>query len=359
MKSCTEDAAFLVLFQSTEINHLNAEVKRLKDGLERAQGNNNDGEEKQKIIDELRKMVMDADQAKRSRLRSGYLAIHYDSSSTEIKQLKAELRCLKMENDNLKNENVMLKKSESLKKLSKLREDSQKTELENKEDVQLFTKTKQPYPIQTNTPARGTVVKVDTEKYTLFQHKTADKPFMRMSADNLTVDNDDDSKAKQLKVKQPTDKEKTNPDLDFKFPNCENESLGHKRSTSKDRADKRSLSKDRSGKRVTFVSDLADHDKNDKMDTSAKVSNAHEISEGVDVSQAYTNETMSNSNGRATGSKSDKGQLVSRKKPSHLRAKSATRRSASLNSLSSSRDIMKMSSQLIQKSRNLRQNTNR
>lgn len=331
-------------------------MKRLKEELEKLEAVSGESNEKQKIIDELRKMVMDADVSKKSRLRSGYLALHYDSSSSEIKQLKAELRALKTENDNLKTENLMLKKSDSLKKLAKLKEDlgQNTTEPEKTEETQMLTKSslKQQYIMQAQIPVRTTARSTERQ---VFQYQGVQRTFMRASADDVqSAESDNDGKLKQPKTKY-TDKDKFNAELEFKFSNIDNESLGQKRSTSKDRG----------GKRVTFVSDLGKETSTDnipKVSTGANLISSETETSGNTVTQATTITTVpSIPNGSVKTSLGKSGEKptlpVTRKKPSHLKTKSTTRRAASLNSLSSSRDIMKMSSQLIQKSRSLRQST--
>ena len=344
------------LLQGTEINHLTAEVKRLKDELEKLEAVSGERDEKQKIIDELRKMVMDADVSKKSRLRSGYMALHYDSSSSEIKQLKTELKAMKTENETLKTENVMLKKSENLKKLSKLKdlkdEVSQKKDVESNEDKhqqQLSTKsnTKQQFigTMQTQVPVRVTNRNVERQ---MFQFQGAQRSFMRASADDVHLNADDENKGKQQVKTKFNDKDKFNAELEFKFSNIENESLGQKRSSSKDRA----------GKRVTFVNDLSSNSNTDKgQKLSASVTIAESFGNQTFTSVATSVPHFSNGNMKTSPIKVERPIVAaSRKKTSHLRTKSAARRSASLNSLSTSKDIMKMSSQLIQKSRSLRQN---
>lgn len=312
--------------------------------MEKLEAVTSEKDEKQKIIDELRKMVMEADTSKRNRLRSGYVALHYDSSSTEIKQLRAELGKLRLENENLKSENIMLKRSESLNKLAKMKEQNLKPDIETKEDTPIFAKantcTKQQYAIPGYTPVKSTSKRMDIERQ-IFQHQSAQKSFLRASADDIQNETDNEGKGRQPKPKL-TDKDKLNSELEFKFSSCDVDVTSQKRSSSKERG----------SKRVTFVNEVVNSEKISKLPDAINVKQK-------DVKDTTVNE-QSLPNGNVKGSilKPDTTKTsptVGRKKPSHLRLKSATRRSVSLNSLSSSRDIVKMSSQLIQKSRNLRQ----
>lgn len=340
-------------FQTTEINHLNEEIKKMKEEIEKLQVINSEREEKQKIIDELRKMVMDADTTKKSKLRSSYLALHYDSSSTEIKQLRADIRNLKAENENLKTENLMLKKSDNLKKLAKMREDQAASKPEISNGPQVVTeenkgnnqKSKQlpvagvaSHNMQTRS-AFGR--KLDIDKGTFIT--SGEKPLMKGSLDNIHIpDTTADDKAKLASKLKEREK---HPDLDFKF-NSQNGSLGQKRTPSRDR----------SNKRVTFYTESSENKDNVVRIPTADNENNEDIHK-TKGSANGTGEQSTNGNGKtSSGSKPERSR--GRYKQSHLKAKAATRRSASLNSVTTSRDIMKMSSHLIQKSRNLRHPSN-
>ncbi|WAR17760.1 hypothetical protein MAR_032354 [Mya arenaria] len=330
--------------QATEVNHLNEEIKKLKEELEKLQAINSEREEKQKIIDELRKMVMDADTSKKSKLRSSYLALHYDSNSTEIKQLRAEVRSLMMDNENLKTENLMLKKSENMKKLAKLREDqtnnpklelklSDNAEKEESRDSASRGRTM----VSSHSPYKSPPRKLDTERPSPFLY--LEKSFVRASNDSVnSIDKEADTIGRVAKGK--------GSDLDFKFSETgQNVSLGQKRSPSKDR----------SNKRVTFLSDIGI---GQQYDPSSSESKNPKSSPDFDKEKDKTNSTP---NGHITNVVLAKPEKAppgrGRTKQSSLKARATSKRSSSLNIISNSRDIMKMSSQLIQKSRNLRQPT--
>ncbi|KAL4217980.1 hypothetical protein ACF0H5_022718 [Mactra antiquata] len=343
--------------QTTEITHLNEEIKKMKEEIEKLQVINSEREEKQKIIDELRKMVMDADTTKKSKLRSSYLALHYDSNSSEIKQLRAEVRSLKLENENLKTENLMLKKSDNLKKLAKLREDQAAAKPDipngpqggmdeikgnNPKNKQLPNAGNASHNIQTRS-AFGRRIDIDRGVFVT----SSEKPLMKGSLDNIHLhESATDDKSKQTTRLKEHDKQYQN--LDFKF-NSQNGSLGQKRVPSKDR----------SNKRVTFYTDAGDQ--NDNKDNVVRIPTAdNDNTDDVDKTKASANgnsEQSGNGSGKgSTGTKSDRSR--GRFKQNHLKAKAANKRSASLNSVTTtSRDIMKMSSHLIQKSRNLRHPT--
>ena len=296
-------------------------------------------------------MVMDADTTKKSKLRSSYLALHYDGNVSEIKQLRAEVRNLKMENQSLKTENLMLKKSENLKKLQKLREDFN-PKVENSQgnvsnpnndekNNNQRPKTRHVYAqslqnIQAQSTKGGNSKWTDsTDKANYLFHQSVEK-FQKGSNEHLAVtDTDDKSKLTKSKEKDPQD-------LDFRFSNSHNGLYGQKRSPSKER----------SNKRVTFSNDEtgATDSKDDVVVIpTGQVSVDNENDEGAS-SKTYT----SNSNNQRIV-KSDKTNTRGRPpRQNHAKNRSTNRRSASLNNLQGSRDLVKMSSQLIQKSRTLR-----
>lgn len=337
--------------QTTEINHLNEEIKKLKEEIEKLEAINSEREEKQKIIDELRKMVMDADTTKKSKLRSSYLALHYDSNSSEIKQLRAEVRNLKIDNENLKTENLMLKKSENLKKLAKLREDqtNAKAEVANG-PVSIFdepqvsiTKSKQwQQNSATSSSLQSRGRKGDIDRGMFMPPPSAERQAMRGSLDNIHIM---DSEERSRTSRSSRDKDRDYHDLNFTFAHSQNGTVGQKRTQSKDRS-----------KRVTFLSDMADHYSN--------ADNAVRIPPGQDGSNDQTASDNKEINDNSISSvaanvkNEGKSERSGRAKTRHnLKSKAQSKRSASLNSISSSREIMKMSSHLIQKSRKLRQPT--
>ncbi|XP_060558162.1 structural maintenance of chromosomes protein 6-like [Ruditapes philippinarum] len=229
--------------QATEINHLNEEIKKFKEEIEKLQAINSEREEKQKIIDELRKMVMDADTTKKSKLRSSYLALHYDTNSTEIKQLRAEVRSLKLDNENLKTENLMLKKSENLKKLAKMREDQVNPKIETVNGPQsmfeepkggnLKVKQRHVYGGVTSQSSQmrssfGRRLESDRGMFAAQPHP--ERPGTRGSVDNIhNIDQDEKSKASRSR-----ERERDYQDLDFKFSNSQNGAVGQKRSPNLD-----------------------------------------------------------------------------------------------------------------------------
>jgi len=355
----------ITLLQATEVNHLNEEIKKLKEEIEKLQAVNSEREEKQKIIDELRKMVMEADTSKKSKLRSSYLALHYDSNSSEIKQLRAEVRTLKYENENLKTENLMLKKSENLKKLQKLREEQtvNATAIEVKsvdgDERESVSKGQSASMFATHVPSRNAQArKYEMDRQTSFIYQ--EKSFVRASTEALNqVEKDTEISGRASRPKN-NEKEKEVQDLDFKFSeNAQSVSQGHKRSPSKDRANKR----------VTFLSDLAkqyhehygdsaDPPVASSADTAVKAGGAKPLTNGYASPSGKASENTK-TNGPTAILKAEKQPTPSRGRPkqSSLKTRANQKRSVSLNSISSSRDLMKMSSQLIQKSRTLRQPT--
>lgn len=299
-------------------------------------------------------MVMDADTTKKSKLRSSYLALHYDTNSTEIKQLRAEVRSLKLDNENLMTENLMLKKSENLKKLAKMREDQGNAKIETVNGPQsmfeepkggnLKVKQRHVYGGVTSQSlqsrgAYGRRLEADRGMFASQPH--VERPVTRGSVDNLhNVDQDE-----RVKASRSRERDRDYHDLDFKFSNSQNGAVGQKRSPSKDR----------SNKKVTFLSDTAAQYEN--SDNIVKIPTGHEQKEETSPTKTATTvngpSEVVNGNGKGTeGAKHEKSRGRSK---SHLKTKAQSKRSASLNSISASRDIMKMSSHLIQKSRNLRQ----
>ncbi|XP_045181579.2 myosin heavy chain, striated muscle-like [Mercenaria mercenaria] len=338
--------------QTTEINHLNEEIKKLKEDIEKLQAINSEREEKQKIIDELRKMVMDADTTKKSKLRSSYLALHYDTNSTEIKQLRAEARSLKLDNENLKTENLMLKKSDNLKKLAKMREDQMTPKLETVNGPQsMFEEAKGGNPKMKQRQAYGGVTsqslqarsafgrRLDVDRGMFASQPHGDRALTRGSVDNLHNTETED----RAKVSRSRERERDYQDLDFKFSNSQNGAVGQKRSPSKDR----------SNKRVTFLSDTANQYENNDNVVRIPTGNEHPEDTPPGKTEASENGPSEIANGTSKGgAKQEKSRGRSK---GLLKSKAQSKRSASLNSMTASRDIMKMSSHLIQKSRNLRQ----
>lgn len=341
-------------FQTTEIQHHMEEIKKLKEELEKLQVINSEREEKQKIIDELRKMVMDADTSKKSKLRSSYLALHYDSNSTEIKQLRAEVRSLKLDNENLRTENLMAKKSDNLKKLQKLREDLVNPKPEAINGPQSMfdelmggnSKLKQKQTFggagSHNLISKGVLGRrPEVDRGMFVPPPTAERPVTRGS--DIIQNAESDNKAHASRAKE---RDRDIQELDFTFSNSQNGAVGQKRSQSKDR----------SNKRVTFLSDTAIS--NETKETVVRIPTGN-VTEPLHYSHQIATVTM---NGPIEAAATSKGNGLSkpeksrgRPKQSHLKTRAASKRSASLNNLTASRDIMKMSSNLIQKSRNLRQ----
>lgn len=292
-------------------------------------------------------MVMDADTTKKNKLRSSYLALHYDTNSSEIKQLRAEVRSLRLDNENLKTENLMLKKSENLKKLAKMREDqiNPKSEMENGpqsmfEDPKggnLKVRQRQAFGGVTSQTRSAFGRRLEVDRGMFAVQSGGERPVTRGSLDNLhNLDSED-------RTKLSRSRERDYQDLEFKFSNSQNGAVGQKRSQSKDR----------SNKRVTFLSDTAIQ--NDSKDSVVKIPTGNDHIDD----EKHRQEANDNGTKEAIVSKSNATpkpeRSRTRSKPSHLKTKAQSKRSASLNSITTSRDIMKMSSHLIQKSRNLRQ----
>ncbi|XP_052271269.1 putative leucine-rich repeat-containing protein DDB_G0290503 isoform X2 [Dreissena polymorpha] len=348
--------------QATEVNHLNEEVNKLKEEITKLQAINSEREEKQKIIDELRKMVMEADTSKKNKLRSSYLALHYDSNSSEIKQLRDEVKRLQLENENLKTENLMLKKSDNLKKLAKLREDQTHIKLElplaqlanhddEKDSVNSSVRNKHESAVSpTHGVLRGAGAKTIEMERQSFLYQGQERSFMRASADNISSERI--VEAVKPYRSRPIDKEKEREtrekekELEFKFSNNgQNVSLGSKRSSSKDR----------SSKRVTFVGDISKNNDSEES-PSAHFGTLH-AQEAEKILANGPGPTLPNGNGKipVVNYKQDKGGMSrGRSRQTALKSKAASKRSASLTNLAS-REMLKMSSQLIQKSKNLRQ----
>ena len=114
--------------QKTSIEHLNTEVGRLRDNLTKTQDEN---EEKQKTVDDLRKLIVELEQPRKGRSRFSTWKVQNENKTDEIARLQKENKALKTENEQLKNSlahSLIQIKSDNLKQLAKMREESHEHE---------------------------------------------------------------------------------------------------------------------------------------------------------------------------------------------------------------------------------------
>ena len=108
----------------TSVEHLTIEAGRLKENLHKT---NEENEEKQKTIDDLRKLIIELEKPRKGRSRFATWKVHNENNIDEIARLQKENKSLKSENEQLKqslSQSMIQMKSENLKQLVKLREDA-------------------------------------------------------------------------------------------------------------------------------------------------------------------------------------------------------------------------------------------
>ena len=107
----------------TSVDHLTIENGRLKESLQKSTEEN---EEKQKTIDDLRKLIIELEKPRKGRQRFTTWKVHNENNIDEIARLQKENKLLKVENEHLKQsltQSMVHMKSENLKQLARLRED--------------------------------------------------------------------------------------------------------------------------------------------------------------------------------------------------------------------------------------------
>lgn len=118
----------------TTQEHLTTEVGRLKENLMKAQEENTD---KQKTIDDLRKLIVELEKPRKGRSRFATWRVQNENNIDEIAKLQKQNKALKAENEQLKHSvtcSLIQLKSDNLKQLAKMREDSQEQEHTDNED---------------------------------------------------------------------------------------------------------------------------------------------------------------------------------------------------------------------------------
>lgn len=110
--------------QKTTQEHLNTELGRLRENSTKTQAEN---EEKQKTIDDLRKLIVELEQPRKGRSRFSTWKVQNENKTDEIVKLQKENKGLKTENEQLKSQlahSLIQIKSDNLKQLAKMREES-------------------------------------------------------------------------------------------------------------------------------------------------------------------------------------------------------------------------------------------
>ena len=114
--------------QKTTQEHLNTEIGRLRENSTKTKEEN---EEKQKTIDDLRKLIVELEQPRKGRSRFSTWKVQNENKTDEIVKLQKENKGLKTENEQLKNSlahSLIQIKSDNLKQLAKMREESHEHE---------------------------------------------------------------------------------------------------------------------------------------------------------------------------------------------------------------------------------------
>ena len=128
--------------QKTTQEHLNTEIGRLRENLTKTQEEN---EEKQKTIDDLRKLIVELEKPRKGRSRFATWKIQNENNIDEIAKLQKENKTLKTENEQLKNSlahSLIQIKSDNLKQLAKMREESHEHDNEHADNEnEVKTKT--------------------------------------------------------------------------------------------------------------------------------------------------------------------------------------------------------------------------
>lgn len=121
--------------QKTTQEHLNTEIGRLRESLTKAKEEN---DEKQTTIDDLRKLIVELEKPRRGRSRFATWKVHNDNNMDEIAKIQKENKLLRTENEQLKQSlahSLMQIKSDNLKQLAKIKDDSHDHENTDNEDA--------------------------------------------------------------------------------------------------------------------------------------------------------------------------------------------------------------------------------